>query len=63
MTSLTDMWVPSLCVADMWGQVNVDRSMVNQVGSRLGFGGPGQAWIWAALSPPRGLVTECHVAF
>ena len=43
--------------------VNIDRSTVNQVGSRLGFGGPGQGWIWAGLSPPRGLVSECHVAF
>ena len=50
MTSLTDMWVPSLCVADMWALVNVDRSTVNigrvQTGPvGLGYGlDLGRAW-------------------
>ena len=41
--------------------VNVDRSMVNQVGSRLGFGGPGRGWIWARPTQTRGMLWRCHV--
>ena len=41
--------------------VNIDRSTVNQVGPRLGFGGPGLGWIWARLARTHGKLWRCHV--
>ena len=58
MTSSSDMWVQRLCVADMWGQVNGDQSMVNMGRVQTG---PRQGWIWAGLGSPRGMLWHCHV--
>ena len=51
--------VPLTCGAR--STVNDDRSTVNQVGSRLGFGGPGRGWIWAGPARTHGKLWRYHI--